>query len=230
MAQVLRIATPVPITHNVSMGQPIQPTDGLPKREVRDYLREWNLTLDEMNEIIAENPPVLSTLSGFVAEYKLKKLYLQDPRITNLMRPRSHDRKVKGDFRFQYGQRTFTLEVKSLDVPKVRVEGAGFRGTFQCNASDSRPVRLPNGDELTTNCRVVGEFDILAVALFAFDRKWNFAFAHNSDLPRSTWSKYTPTQRQFLLKSSMSITWPLEAPFQGDLFTVLDSILWKRRG
>lgn len=197
---------------------------------MRNYLREWNLTSDEINEIIAENPPVLSTLSGFVAEYKLKKLYLQDKRITDLMRPRSHDRKSKGDFRFNYRERLFTLEVKSLDVPKVRVEENGFRGTFQCNASDSRLVRLPNGEELTTNCLVVGEFDVLAVSLFAFERKWNFAFARNDDLPRSTWAKYTPTQRQYLLKSSMTITWPLEAPYQDDLFSVLDTILWERHG
>jgi hypothetical protein len=198
------------------------------EQEVRNYLREWDLTPDEVNEIIAENPPVLSTLSGFVAEYKLKKLYLQDARITELTRPRSHDRKSKGDFRFLYRGHSFTLEVKSLDVPKVRTEGAGFRGTFQCNASDSRPVRLPNGEKLTTNCLVVGEFDILAVSLFAFERKWHFAFARNDDLPRSTWVKYRPEQRQYLLKSSMTITWPLATPYHGELFAVLDSILRKR--
>ena len=200
------------------------------QRALRNYLREWDLTPEEINEIIAENPPVLSTLSGFVAEYKLKKLRLQDKRITDVTRPRSHDRKSKGDFCFRYRGRVFTLEVKSLDTPKVRAEVGGFRGTFQCNASDSRPVRLPNGEELTTNCLVVGEFDVLAVSLFAFERKWNFAFARNSELPRSTWSKYTPSQRECLLKSSMTITWPLASPYQDDLFAVLDSILGERHG
>ncbi len=38
---------------------------------VRNSLREWGPTLDEMNEIIVENPPVLSTFFRFVAEYKL---------------------------------------------------------------------------------------------------------------------------------------------------------------
>jgi len=91
-------------------------------------------------------------------------------------------------------------------------------------------VRLPNGEELTTNCLVVGEFDVLAVSLFAFERKWNFAFARNEDLPRSTWAKYTPVQRQFLLKSSMAITWPVAPPYHTDLFSVLDLILRQRRG
>jgi len=207
-----------------------QRPDQAPEPVLCNYLREWGLTLEEINEIIAENPPVLSTLSGFVAEYKLRKIYLQDTRISELIRPRSHDRKSKGDFRFRYRDQFFTLEVKSLDVPKVRAEGAGFRGTFQCNASDARPVRLPNGQELTTNCLVVGEFDVLAVSLFAFERKWAFAFARNEDLPRSTWAKYTAEQRQYLLKSSMTITWPLQPPYYDDLFTVLDLILRQRRG
>lgn len=197
----------------------------LSSETMRNYLREWDLSAEEINEIIAENPPVLSTISGFVAEYKLKKLVLQDSRISDLTRPRSHDRKSKGDFRFTYRDRSFTLEVKSLDSRKVRKLDSGFRGTFQCNASDAREVVLPNGERLTTNCLVVGEFDVLAVSLFAFERAWKFAFARNSDLPRSTWSKYTPTQRQFLLKSSMTITWPLAAPYHADLFIVLDAIL-----
>ena len=210
------------------MKKPESPPSQPPPQTMRNYLREWDLTAEEINEIIAENPPVLSTLSGFVAEYKLKKLVLQDPRLSDVTRPRSHDRKSKGDFRFTYRHQSFTLEVKSLDAPKVRKDDSGFRGTFQCNASDAREVTLPNGERLTTNCLVVGEFDVLAVSLFAFERQWRFAFARNSDLPRSTWSKYTPAQREFLLKSSMTITWPLAAPYHADLFIVLDSILRER--
>ncbi len=201
------------------------PGDAQVGGRLRNYLAEWDLTPDEVNEIIAENPPVLSTLSGFVAEYKLRKLCLADERIDGLTRPRAHDRKSKGDFAFGYRGRAFSLEVKSLDVPKVRREGTSFRGAFQCNASDSRAVRLPNGKSITTNCLVVGEFDVLAVSLFAFHRTWRFAFARNCDLPRSTWSKYKPWQRRYLLKSSMDITWPLSPPYHEDLFVVLDLIL-----
>jgi len=204
--------------------------DGSGPPALRDYLREWELTADEINEIIAENPPVLSVLSGFVAEYKFRKLWLADPRVSDLTRPRSHDRKSKGDFGFRYKERWFTVEVKSLDVPKIRKDETGFQGTFQCNASDARPVRLPNGEGLTTNCLVVGEFDVLAVSLFAFERQWRFASARNDDLPRSRWKKYSPSQQQYLLSSSMKVTWPLTAPYAENLFTVLDSILGKSHG
>lgn len=202
-----------------------QPENLTSPRAVRNYLAEWDLTPDEVNEIVAENPPVLSTLSGLVAEYKLKKVWLLRPELSNLIRPRSHDRRSKGDFRFAYRGREFTLEVKSLDVPKVRRKDDHFEGTFQCNASDAREVQLPNGDRLTTNCLVVGGFDVLAVSLFAFERRWVYAFARNADLPRSTWARYSECQRQYLLKSSMRITWPLTPPYLDSLFAVLDLIL-----
>lgn len=207
-----RLAAPVTVGHSPFMHASDSHDGDEITAPVRDYLREWNLTPAEINEVIAANPPVLSTLSGFVAEYKFRKVWLCDPRITEVVRPRAHDRKSKGDFTFNYRGATFRLEVKSLDVPKVRSSADGFKGTFQCNASDSRPVTLPNGKSVTTNCLVVGEFDVLAVSLFAFERSWRFGFARNDDLPRSTWKKYKPWQRKYLLKSSMEITWPLAVP------------------
>jgi len=54
-----------------------------------DYLADWGVTREELNAIIADNPPVYSTLSGFVAEYKLRKMWLERPEIANLARPRS---------------------------------------------------------------------------------------------------------------------------------------------
>ncbi len=165
---------------------------------------------------------------GFVAEYKLKKLWLQRPEVTNLARPRAHDRKAKGDFRFDYRGQNFTLEVKSLDTPKVRLRDGIYTGTFQCNASDAREVALPNRQKLTTNCLVVGEFDVLGVCLFAFGDRWRFAFASNQDLPKTTSGKYTPAQQKYLLKSAMKISWPLEPPYSDDLFTVLDRLVSER--
>ncbi len=198
------------------------------KRQFRDHLAEWDLTRDELNEIIAENPPVISVLSGFVTEYKFRKLWLGRRGISNVTRPLAADRATKCDFVFQYLDRQFSVEVKSLDRPKVQQEGDGWKGTFQCNASDSREVELPNGDKVVTNCLVVGQFDVLAVGLFSFGSQWRFAFARNDDLPRSRWKNYTEVQRKFLLPSSMRITWPLQPPYSADLFGVLDSILRKR--
>lgn len=195
---------------------------------IPDLLAAWSITAEELAEIVSENPAMRGLMFGFVAEYKLKKEWLLRPGITNVTRPRSHDRTQKCDFRFEYRHTEIKLEVKCLDTPKVRLaEDGTYRGTFQCNASDTTEVTLPNRRKVTTNCLVVGGFDVLAVCLFAFGNKWRFAFALNEDLPRTTWKGYTAAQQKYLLKSAMHISWPLETPYVDDLFVVLDRLVAK---
>ncbi len=195
-----------------------------------DILGDWGISASELAEIVAENPSMRGLMFGFVAEYKVKKEWLLRPGITNVVRPRSHDRKQKCDFTFDYRGLNVRLEVKCLDTPKVRLNEGIYTGTFQCNASDTTEVLLPNGRKLLTNCLAVGGFDVLAVCLFAFGKTWRFAFARNKDLPRTTWRGYTPAQRKYLLKSGMSISWPLQPPYVADLFTVLDGLVAERVG
>jgi len=57
-----------------------------------DLLRAWDIAAEELSEIVAENPSMRGLVFGFVAEYKLKKMWLERPEIQNLTRPRSHDR------------------------------------------------------------------------------------------------------------------------------------------
>ena len=188
----------------------------------------WNITANELSEIVSENPSIRGLMFGFVAEFKLKKEWLLRPGITNLVRPRSHDRKQKCDFAFDYRGRNIRVEVKCLDTPKVRCSDGVYEGIFQCNASGTTAVPLPDGSSVVTNCLAVGGFDVLAVCLFAFGHTWRFAFALNKNLPRTTWKKYTPYQQRHLLKSAMKISWPLQPPFGADLFAVLDRLTRKR--
>ncbi len=200
----------------------------MPNAVSANLLTAWGITADELSEIMAENPSMRGLMFGYVAEYKLKKMWLERREIEDLTRRRAHDRKAKGDFRFVYRGQSLTVEVKCLDTPKVKFTDGVYEGTFQCNASDSREVVLPNRRRVTTNCLVVGEFDLLAVCLFAFGNEWKFAFALNSDLPRTTWRGYTPGVQRYLLKSSMSISWPLQPPFAVEPFGLLDRVVGER--
>ncbi len=58
-------------------------------------LTAWDITTEELSEIVFENPSMRGLMFGFVAEYKLKKTWLLRPEITNLVRPRFSDRKQK---------------------------------------------------------------------------------------------------------------------------------------
>jgi hypothetical protein len=131
---------------------------------------------------------------GYLAEGRLCELWFPDHTLT---RYDDHDRKKKGDRWITYKGHEISIEIKSLQSGHVKKTEDGWSGKFQCDASDRRWVNLPNGDRIETTCLVVGEFDMLAINLFEFGQKWHFAFARNTDLPRSKWRKYTDEQKQY---------------------------------
>jgi len=185
----------------------------------------WGLTAEELSEVIDSNPSLRGFMIGYVGEFKLWRMLLADKRISQAHKYDDHDRMHKNDVAVSYKGHEFTFEVKSLQTNSIRKVEEVYSGDFQCDASDRRPVRLPNGQTIETTCLLVGGFDIVAVNLFAFRQKWDFAYALNRDLPRSKSNKYTPKQRKYLLATSVNITWPLQAPFVTDPFLLLDKLV-----
>ena len=194
-----------------------------------DYFGMWNATKEEFNEVLTRNPSIRGMVHGYLAEEKLKAEYFEPSvDITNLHSPDDHDRELKADWIFEYEGEEILCEVKSLQSNSVKnfqtsngdVE---WSGKFQCDASDRREVALPNGETLETTCLVVGEFDILAINLFAFGQEWRWAFARNEDLPRTPYTGYTKDVRQHLIKGTMGITWPLQedGPYYDNPWDVL---------
>lgn len=166
---------------------------------------------------------------GFVAEYRLSKMWFSDSRIHKWTRYDDHDRTRRGDFWFTYQGERISVEIKSLQSNSVRQSIESFHGKVQVDASDSKSQLLPNGDIVKTACLIPGGFDILAVNLFEFGQEWRFAFAKNSDLPRTTHKKYTEEQRAHLLATSVAVSWPLASPFRAEPFSIMDEILAERR-
>jgi hypothetical protein len=190
-------------------------------------------------------------LTGYAAEYKLRKVWFSGPHISNLVVPDDHDRTMKYDMGFDYKGVAIRVEVKSLQTNSVKVADStarsGWRGLksagidpftvrkgnqtaiFQCDASDKRTVHLPSGATLDTTCLLIDAFDIIAVGLFAFGNGWKFAFARNRDLPHTAKASYSREACDNLLASSMPITWPLHAPYEPDPFGLLDGIVKERK-
>lgn len=168
-------------------------------------------------------------LMGFVAEYRLSQMWFSDARIHHWTRYDDHDRTRRGDFWFTYQGVQLSVEIKSLQSNSVRQAIQRYEGKVQVDASDSKPTKLPNGDIVKTACLVPGGFDILAVNLFEFGQKWRFGFIKNSDLPHSTSKKYTEEQRKYLLATSVNVTWPLQAPFHDEPFTIIDEIVAEKK-
>ncbi len=175
-------------------------------------LRRWQLTEQELTEIIQQNPSMRGLMLGYIAEYKLRKMHFSDAIFANVLKADDHDRKRKGDLTVTYKGHEFRIECKSLQTNSIKKTETGYEGKYQCDASDRRKIKV-GAKSVETTCLLVGEFDIIAVNLFAFEENWRFAFALNDDLPRSTFQKYPPAIRRRLLATLMPVSWPLRPPY-----------------
>lgn len=65
---------------------------------VGTILERWGITAEELTVARDENPSLRGMLLGYVAEYKLRRLWFTDrPDVTHFVKPDDHNRKEKGD-------------------------------------------------------------------------------------------------------------------------------------
>jgi hypothetical protein len=188
-------------------------------------LDRWHISATQLTEVVDANPSLRGIMLGYMAELKLREMWFDSPEITKHLKYDDHDRSKKGDLVVSYKGKDFTIESKSLQTNTISLNNGIWSGKVQCDASDRRVVTLPNGKKIETTCLLVGEFDLLAVNLFAFENKWRFMFAKNSELPRSKFKKYTSTQQKYLLATLIDVTWPPKPPFRDEPFSLLDEML-----
>jgi hypothetical protein len=174
-------------------------------------------------EVLESTPSVRGMVYGNLAEIQFARWLEQGGVPRDVQRRDDDHAKTKSDRTFPYNGRQYTIQVKSMQTNSIKEPTrASFTAKVQCDGSDRREVTLPNGHKLITTNYVAGEFMVLATPLHAFTGAWDFAFRLNTTLPRSTSKKYTPDDRQYLLKTLVDITWPLAAPWTEDLFGLLD--------
>jgi hypothetical protein len=174
--------------------------------------------------VLEETPSVRGMVYGNLAEIQFSRwLVAHGVPLENQTRDDDHA-KTKSDRTILHDGRRYTIQVKSMQTNSIASVRAGeFTAGIQCDGSDRRRVTLPNGHEVETTNYVAGEFMVLATPLHPFTGEWDFAFRLNSTLDRTTSSKYAPGDRQYLLKTMVSITWPLGDPWTTDLFGLLGS-------
>ena len=189
-------------------------------------LGKWKVSLGELEKALEDNPSLRGMLFGYVAEIKLREILQSVPETTYLGKDDDHDRKAKGDCLVQYKSKILRIESKSLQSATVKSlgDGQGYIGKAQVDASDRREVEFENKQKLSTTLLKRGEFDVLAVNCFAFREEWDFVYALNSDLPTSTYKKYTEYERSQLIASLIEIRWPPVFPFTTDIETVLSRL------
>ena len=196
--------------------------------EPTSILERWKLTSSALTKLVDETPSLRGMLLGYVAERKLQDIWLSGDDIKYLGKFDDHDRINKGDHVIEFQSQRFVIESKSLQSGMVEKDGDTWRGRAQVDASDRRSITLEDGTQIETTLLMVGEFDVLAVNCFAFEQEWKFVFARNSDLPRSTYSRYSSRVRDQLIASLVPVSWPPEPPFTDDLREVLNQLLLER--
>lgn len=200
-----------------------------------NFLDELNITLDELDDVFKENPSLRGTIVGYLGEIKLRYHLSKNKQIEILPKPDDHDRTAKYDLPIKYKGKVFKIEVKSLQTNSIKAiknsSDIKFKATVQCDASDCRAILLPNGKTVTTTCLQYGDFDILAVNMYMFNKKWEYAFTLNEHIPHSgKGSKKNPIPedcQKYIMKTSIPITYPIGDIFTSDICSLLDYLIKK---
>ena len=196
-----------------------------------NILERWGISVEDLSKAILENGSLRGMVFGYVAEIKLCQLLEANSDVSFVTKDDDHNRKQKGDLRIIFKGHEFVLESKSLQSNSVKqLPDGSWHGKTQVDGSDRRTVKFVDGSSLETTLLLPGEFDVLAVNCFAFENQWFWLFARNRDLPRSSFSKYTPAQQAGLLASLVEVTKPASGIFTTDLFALLDSMIAENHG
>jgi hypothetical protein len=65
-------------------------------------LDRWDITPEELTELVDKNPSLRGMILGYLAELKLEKLWLSGGEISDISKHDDHDRKKKGDRVIKY--------------------------------------------------------------------------------------------------------------------------------
>lgn len=195
---------------------------------MEDWIDKLDITINDLNKLLDSNPSLRGMIMGYLAEIKLKDKWFENDKIMSIYKPDDHNRDIKADWVIKYEDVEYTIEVKSVQSNSIKTirkdEDVYLEGKFQCDASDSRFIELNNSKDIKTTCLKKGQFDILAVNLYPFTGKWDFAFAKNEDLPTTNYSKYNTNVQNQLLKGTMNISYPFFEPYYSNPYDLLNDI------
>lgn len=83
-------------------------------------LQRWDVTVEELIQVVEQNPSLRGMILGYLAELKLEKLWLRREGISDISKHDDHDRKKKGDRVVLYKGKEFIFESKSLQTNSIR--------------------------------------------------------------------------------------------------------------
>lgn len=173
-------------------------------------------------------PSLRGIILGYLSEEMFEQHLNNIPQITNIIKPDDHDRKNnKSDRTVVFDNKTYKIQIKSIQTNSITwdIEKNVLQAYVQNDASDKRKILLPNGEEVITTCYLANEYDVLAVSLFPFSERWDFAYKRNTSCRKTNNKKHSETVRSYLLSTTEKITFPLTEEWTTDLLSLLNERL-----
>lgn len=135
---------------------------------------EFELSSEEILNVIARSPRCKQMVKGFVGEYHLEKVLNKLKADGILLAVERIDADSQPDFRISSPTGTFLVECKLIMSAKPYSDG-DFKVDFQ-------RTRNSPGDPLSRFYKK-GDFDIVAACLYNQTGKWEFKYIRTEDIP-----------------------------------------------
>jgi hypothetical protein len=96
-------------------------SNGIHKNE--NILEEWDINEEYFTEVVRTNPSLRGMILGYIAEKKLKDLFVSSGKTKNHRKDDDHNRDKKGDLALTYQGEEIIIEVKSLQTNTISIVG-----------------------------------------------------------------------------------------------------------
>src|SRR5579859_3234707 len=116
-------------------------------------------TMEDIQEMIDENPSLRGYLQGYLAERALKRQLLQVPGVTSV-RKIPDQAETKGDFEIIYRGVSITIESKSVATNSIKddVLTQTWQGTVPIKNTDKREIEIEGLGTISTSKLRRGQF------------------------------------------------------------------------
>lgn len=91
-------------------------------RNKNTILQEWDIDENYFTAVVRENPSLRGMILGYIAERKLKDLFISKAQTDNHRKDDDHDREKKGDLTLTYKDEEIIIEVKSLQTNSIQIQ------------------------------------------------------------------------------------------------------------
>ena len=97
-------------------------SDDINAEITKSILHIWDIDEDYFTAVVRENPSLRGMILGYIAERKLKDLFISKAQTHNHRKDDDHDREKKGDLTLTYKDEEIIIEVKSLQTNSIQIQ------------------------------------------------------------------------------------------------------------